>query len=256
MPMQVLRTFLMPAILLIAAASANAEEVVVFAAASLKNALDEVAEGFAADTGHEVTISYAGSGQLAKQILAGAPADLFVSANVEWMDEVEKAGLLAKDGRKDILGNRLVLIASDPEASKLEEIGPETDLPALLDGGKLAMALVDSVPAGQYGKAALVQLGLWGRVVEDVAQTDNVRTALALVSTGEAPYGIVYASDALADENVTVIGEFPAASHPPIIYPAGLLSDARDKADRQFHDALSDEAAAQVFVRHGFTVPD
>lgn len=242
--------------LLLGAQSAIADEVLVFAAASLKNALDDVAEDFTAETGHKITISYAGSGQLAQQILAGAPAGLFVSANTQWMDEVEKAGLLAENGRRNILGNRLVLIAHAPDAPQINAIRSDTDLAALLNGGKLAMALVNSVPAGQYGKAALDHLGLWDSVAEDVAQSDNVRSALALVSTGEAPLGIVYASDALADDNVTVIGEFPAASHPPIVYPAGLLAEADDTANRQLFDALTDEAAARVFARHGFTLPD
>lgn len=252
MPMRFIRAMLLPAMLL-AATPVLADEVVVFAAASLKNALDEVAAGFTADTGHEVTISYAGSGKLAQQILAGAPADLFVSANAQWMDEVEKAGLLADEGRRDLLGNELVLIAHGKDASSVG-ISPETDLQGLLSGGKLAMALVDSVPAGQYGKAALQNLGLWDAVAKDVAQADNVRAAMALVSTGEAPYGIVYASDAAADDNVTVVGSFPGESHPPITYPAGLLSQAADRADREFYDALSGAAAAEIFARHGFAL--
>ncbi|RNF35852.1 molybdate ABC transporter substrate-binding protein [Paracoccus methylarcula] len=238
---------------LLAATPAPAEEIVVFAAASLKSALDEMAAGFRADTGNDVAISYAGSGKLAQQILAGAPADLFISANLQWMDEIENAGLVAREGRRDILGNRLVLIANDSEQPRVE-IGPGTDLPALLDGGRLAMGLVQSVPAGQYGKAALEHLGLWDAVAENVAQTDNVRAALALVSNGEAPFGIVYASDALAGDNVTVAGEFPESSHPPIIYPAALLTHTGDQADRAFLDALSGEAAAAIFARHGFTV--
>lgn len=253
--MPVPRPAYLPALLLAAALplQAGAEEVVVFAAASMKNALDEIAAGFSAATGDQVTISYAGSSQLAKQIIEGAPADLFISANVQWMDEVEKAGLLAASARADLLGNRLVLIAHGKNAQPVE-IGTATDLAALLDGGKLAMAMVDSVPAGQYGKAALENLGLWEGVQADVAQSDNVRAALALVSTGEAPYGIVYATDAAADDNVSVVGEFPADSYPTIIYPAALLKDAADAADRAFYEALSGEAAAAAFEKQGFTV--
>lgn len=234
------------------ATPATAEDVTVFAAASLKNALDEVAAQFMQETGHDVTISYAGSNTLAKQIIAGAPADLFISASKEWMDLVEDAGLVEK--RADLLGNRLVLI--EHGAAQPVQISRDTDLAGLLDGGKLAMALVDSVPAGQYGKAALEHLGLWDEVRADVAQTDNVRAALALVATGEAPLGIVYATDAAAEDGVTMVAEFPSGSHPPITYPAALLTGASDDADQAFHDALSGSAAAAAFERHGFTVTD
>ncbi|MBC9245870.1 molybdate ABC transporter substrate-binding protein [Paracoccus sp. 11-3] len=232
-----------------------AEEITVFAAASLKNALDEVAASYTEDTGNHVTISYAGSNQLAQQIIQGAPADIFISANEEWMDEVEKAGLLAEGTREDLLGNKLVLIAHGQEAEVLsEDAMKDLDLPTMLGDGKLAMALVDSVPAGQYGKAALETLGIWDAVAPDVAQVDNVRAALALVATGEAPYGIVYATDAAAEDNVTVIGEFPADSYPKIIYPAALTSVAADEADRAFYDVLSSDQAATAFEKQGFTV--
>ncbi|MBK4217834.1 molybdate ABC transporter substrate-binding protein [Paracoccus caeni] len=241
--------------LLISAAPAFAEDVSVFAAASLKNALDEVAAGYTEETGNTVTISYAGSNALAKQIIEGAPADIFISANTEWVDEVEKADLIADGQRTDLLGNTLVLIGHGTDAAPVE-ITPETDFTALLDGGKLAMALVDSVPAGQYGKAALETLGQWDAVSADVAQSDNVRAALALVATGEAPYGIVYATDAAAEDNVTIVGTFPADSYPTITYPAALLTNAADDADRAFYDALSGDAADAIFEKHGFTVTD
>lgn len=246
-----LRPALTALALTVAALPAAADEVVVFAAASLKNALDEIAAEFSQATGDTVTISYAGSNALAKQIIEGAPADIFISANVEWVDEVEKTGQVST--RADLLGNRLVLIGHGADAAPVE-IGSGTDLAALLDGGKLAMALVDSVPAGQYGKAALESLGLWDGVQADVAQSDNVRAALALVATGEAPYGIVYATDAAADDNVTVVGEFPADSYPAITYPAAILTNAADDADRAFYEALSGDAADAIFQKHGFTV--
>ncbi|WP_126976401.1 molybdate ABC transporter substrate-binding protein [Frigidibacter oleivorans] len=236
-------------------APARAEQVVVFAAASMKTALDEVAAGFEAGTGHDVTVSYAGSNALAQQIIQGAPADIFVSAAVEWMDEVEQAGLVAEDSRRDLLGNSLVLIAHGRDVPPVT-IAPGLDLPGLLQGGRLAMALVDAVPAGQYGKAALQGLGLWETVAPSVAQADNVRAALALVSTGEAPLGIVYATDAAADDAVTVIGTFPADSHPAITYPAALLAGAADAADRQFYEALSSDAADAIFAAQGFTILD
>jgi molybdate transport system substrate-binding protein len=235
------------------AAPAAAEDVVVFAAASLKDGLDAVAADFTAATGHRVTVSYAGSNALAQQIIAGAPADIFISAAVAWMDAVEEAGLVAPGTRTDMLGNTLVLIAHGRDALPVE-IGPELDLAALLGDGKLAMALVDAVPAGQYGRAALESLGLWTAVAPSVAQSDNVRAALALVSRGEAPYGIVYASDAVADEDVTVVGTFPAESHPPIVFPAALLTGAADEADRLFLEALRADAADADFAAQGFTI--
>lgn len=233
------------------ATPALADDVVVFAAASLKTALDPIAADFQTATGHSVTLSYAGSNALAKQILEGAPADLFLSAAVNWMDEVEKNALVTT--RKDLLGNTLILIAHGKDATPVE-ITPQLDLPALLGDGKLSMAMVDSVPAGQYGKEALTSLGLWDAVAPSVAQSENVRAALALVAQGEAPLGIVYGTDAVADDNVTAIGTFPADSHKPITYPAALLTNAQDDADRAFYDYLSSPEAEARFTAQGFTV--
>jgi molybdate transport system substrate-binding protein len=235
------------------ATPAPAEEVVVFAAASLKDGLDAVAADYQAATGNTVTISYAGSNALAKQIIEGAPADIFLSAAVNWMDEVEKAGLIVDGSRVDLLGNTLVLVAHGKDAAPVE-IGPNFDLAGLLGDGKLSMAMVDSVPAGQYGKASLESLGIWSAVEGAVAQSENVRAALTLVSTGEAPYGIVYATDAVADDNVTIVGTFPADSHKPIIYPGALLKAAADPADKAFFEALSADAADAKFKEQGFEI--
>lgn len=229
------------------------EEVVVFAAASLKTALDAVAAEFEAETGHDVTVSYAGSGQLAKQIIQGAPADIFISAAENWMDEVERAGLVVAGTRADLLGNQLVLIAHGKGAAPVE-IAAGFDLAGMLGDGRLSMAMVEAVPAGQYGKAALESLGIWASVEGAVAQSENVRAALALVSAGEAPFGIVYASDAVADDNVTVVGRFPAESHAPIVYPAALLTEAADAADRAFLEALSGDGADAIFAAQGFAI--
>jgi molybdate transport system substrate-binding protein len=231
---------------LLLAPPAQAEEVTVFAAASLKTALDAVAADFQAETGHTVTISYAGSNQLAQQIIQGAPADIFLSAAVNWMDAVGKAGHV--NTRADLWGNSLVLIAHGKDVPPLAL----TDLAASLGDEKLAMALVDSVPAGQYGKAALESLGLWETVAPSVAQSDNVRAALALVSTGEAPFGIVYATDAHADDHVTVVATFPESTHPAITYPAALLTSAADAADQAFYKALSSDKADAIFTMQGF----
>lgn len=238
---------------LVLAGPAAAGEVVVFAAASLKEGLDAVAAGFRAATGHDVTISYGGSGALARQIIEGAPADIFVSAAVTWMDAVEEAGLVVPGTRANILGNRLVLVAHGRDAAPVA-IGRGLDLAGLLGDGRLSMALVDAVPAGQYGKAALEGLGLWSSVEASVAQSENVRAALALVAAGEAPYGIVYATDVGAADGVTVVGTFPPDSHPPIVYPAALLTGAADAADRAFLEALSAEAADAAFAARGFAI--
>lgn len=230
----------------------HAAEVVVFAASSLKTALDQIAADWQAKTGNRVTISYAGSNTLANQIIQGAPADIFLSAAENWMDVVEAEGLTVPGTRVDLWGNQLVLVAhgtADPVT-----IDATLDLPALLAGGKLAMGMVDSVPAGQYGKEALETLGLWSKAETSVAQSENVRAALALVAAGEAPLGIVYASDALAEPGVTVIGTFPADSHTPITYPAALLTNAADQADRDFLKALSDDAADATFAALGFAI--
>lgn len=232
---------------------AHAEDVVVFAAASLKTPLDKIAADFQAATGNTVTISYGGSNLLAKQIIEGAPADIFISASKSWMDEVEKSGLTIADTREDLLGNTLVLVAHGTDAKPIA-IDPKLDLRALLGDGKLSMAMVDAVPAGQYGKEALEHLGLWTSVEASVAQSENVKAALNLVETGEAPFGIVYASDVIGDSNVTVIGTFPADSHKPIVYPAALLTNAADAADKAFLAALSADAADAIFVAQGFTL--
>ncbi len=237
-------------------ASAQADEVTVFAAASLKNALDTIAADWQKQTGNTVVISYESTAKLAKQIEQGAPADLFISASKKWMDTLSEEKLIKQDTRHDILGNTLVLVASGKVAPV--EISKDLDLKALLGDGKLAMGTVDSVPAGQYGKEALENLGLWASVEANVAQSDNVRAALAMVAAGEAPYGIVYASDAIADDaagdKVSVVGAFPADSHKPIVYPAAVTASSTTPTAEVFLDALSSQTARDVFTAQGFTV--
>ena len=231
---------------------ALAEEVSVFAAASMKTALDEVAAKFEAATGSDVVISYAGSNLLAKQVIDGAPADIFISAAVGWMDEVEKAGQIADGSRRDLLGNTLVLVAHDDVPA--QNISAATDLKGMIGDGKLAMAMVDSVPAGQYGKESLTSLGLWGKVESHVAQADNVRAALKLVARGEAPLGIVYKTDAASDPNVRIVGAFPDGTHPPIIYPMALLTSSNNPDAQAVVDYLKAPAARPFFEKQGFTV--
>ncbi len=198
----------------------------VFAAASLKNALDAVAADWEQETGDKPVISYAATSSLAKQIEQGAEADVFISADLAWMDYVAERGLIDPETRFDLLANRLVLIA--PKDSDLTvTIAPGFPLADLLGDGRLAIAGVDAVPAGKYGKAALQSLGVWEAVEGKLAQAENVRAALRLVSRGEVPLGIVYASDAKADANVKILGIFPEDSHPPIVYPAAKLERSK-----------------------------
>ncbi len=225
--------------------------VIVFAAASLKTALDAVMRAW----GGDVTVSYSASSALARQVEYGAPADIVISANVAWMDLLERDGLIRPHSRVALLSNRLVLIAAPGDDVTLR-IRPGFDLAAALGRERLAMALVDAVPAGIYGRAALVSLGVWDSVAPQVAQTSNARTALALVSTGEAPLGIVYATDARADPRVRLVDTFPADSHPPIIYPAALTTDAQSPEAGDFLTFLSGPKARAIFIANGFTIPD
>lgn len=234
-------------------AGACAAEITVFAASSLKTALDAIAADWEKQTGNTVLISYDSSAKLAKQIEQGAPADLFLSASVAWMDTLAQAQLIKGESRTTLLGNSLILVAADKDAAPVQ-IDADLDLAGLLGEGKLAMGLVDSVPAGQYGKEALTTLGLWDAVAPNVAQADNVRAALMLVAAGEAAYGIVYASDAIAETEVAVVGTFPADSHSPILYPAALTATSAAPKAAAFLDALSSEAAAAVFSEQGFDV--
>jgi len=239
-------------ITVMSAVPARAERVTVFAAASLKNAMDEIANAFAEETDHTAVVSLAGSSALARQIQAGAPADVFISANTAWMDVLERDGLIRPQTRVDLLGNSLVLVAADPNAPPVA-IAPGFDLAKTLGDGRLAMALVNAVPAGMYGKAALQSLGVWQGVAPKVAQAENVRAALALVAAGEAPYGIVYATDATAQDDVTVVGTFPSRSHPPIVYPAAEIAGG-DPAATDLLKFLSGPSARAAFERQGFTV--
>jgi len=241
------------AVFLFLSAAASAAEITVFAAASMKNAMDEISANFAQETGHSATLSHAGSSALARQIQFGAPADVFISANPDWMDRLQKEGLIDPESRVDLLSNALVLIAHGADAAPVQ-ITQNLDLAAMLGEGRLAMALVDAVPAGIYGKAALETLGIWQAVIAKVAQTDNARTALMLVSIGEAAMGIVYQTDAIASKKVSVVGTFPTDTHPPIIYAAAVVSASDNPLNAPFLDYLRGPAARDAFERQGFVV--
>ncbi|MBY6083392.1 molybdate ABC transporter substrate-binding protein [Ruegeria arenilitoris] len=238
---------------LVAPVRVAAAEVLVFAAASLKTALDQITPEFEAATGQQVTVSFAASSVLARQIQMGAPADLFISANTAWMDVLERNGDIDPASRVDLVGNGLVLIVRAGQPG-VQTLTPDFDLRGQLKGGYLAMALVDAVPAGIYGKAALTALGLWDDVQDQVAQADNVRAALALVASGAAPMGVVYRSDAQAEARVDVVGVFPEGTHPVIVYPAALTATARPEA-QVFLDYLQSEPATGIFKAQGFTLP-
>jgi molybdate transport system substrate-binding protein len=229
------------------------EKVTVFAAASLKNALDGVTAAWKQETGHESVTSYAASSALAKQIESGAPADIFISADLDWMDYLAGKNLIKPGSRKNLLGNRIVLIASRDRSDPVK-IEKGFDLVTLLEGGRLAMGSVNSVPAGKYGKAALEFLGVWRFVADRVAGAESVRAALLLVSRGEAPYGIVYQTDAAADKGVAVVGTFPEDSHPAIIYPIALLSESKNADAASLFDFIKSDRAAPFFEKQGFTV--
>jgi molybdate transport system substrate-binding protein len=230
--------------LLALAPGAAAQRITVFAAASLKNALEEIA-------GHDAVLVFASSAALARQIERGAPADVYISANEQWMDDLQQRGRIVAASRLDLLRNRLVLIA--PAASRVQGvIAPGFPLARLLGGGRLAMGDPAHVPAGEYARAALETLGVWGAVQRRIAAADNVRAALALVSRREAPLGIVYATDAAIDPGVRIVGEFPAASHPPIVYPAALIAPGAKRAAARFLASLRAPPARAIFRKHGF----
>lgn len=229
------------------------EPVTVFAAASLKNALDAINAAWSQEAGKEAAISYAGSSALAKQIEEGAPADLFISADLDWMAYLSERGLIDTASERRLLGNRIVLVA--PADSTVElSIAPGFDLATALGDGRLAMANVDAVPAGRYGKAALESLGVWDGVADKVAQAENVRAALQLVALGEAPLGIVYQTDATAEPGVRVVGTFPEDSHDQIVYPAALTAESANPDAAAFLDYLQGDAARAIFEEQGFTV--
>jgi molybdate transport system substrate-binding protein len=231
--------------------AAAEDTLTVFAAASLKNALDDVDAAFAKSTGVKVAASYAASSTLAKQIEQGAPADVFASADLDWMDYARDKKLINDATRINLLGNRLVLIA--PKDSRHVAIGPGFDLAALAGDGRIVTGDVRAVPVGRYAKAALEKLGAWAKAEPKMAMAENVRAALVLVARGEAPLGIVYETDAKVEPNVKIVGRFPEDSHPPIVYPFAATVAAKPAAER-YLAYLRSTAAKSVFERYGFTV--
>ncbi|MEO6380347.1 MAG: molybdate ABC transporter substrate-binding protein [Caulobacteraceae bacterium] len=225
----------------------------VFAAASLREAMNEAADSFAATGAAKPVVSFAGSSTLAKQIENGAPADLFVSADEAWMDYLAEKKLIVPASRAPFLSNKLVLIAPAGQPLKVD-IKRGFPLAKLLGDGRLAMADPNSVPAGRYGKAALIKLGAWPAVEAKVAQAEDVRAALTFVERGEARAGIVYSTDAQASQKVTVVGVVPAGSHPPISYPLALVAGRSNADAAKFRAYLLSAKGKAIFAKHGFTV--
>lgn len=227
----------------------------VFAAASLKEALDDAAAAYRQQTGVPVRVSYAASSALARQIEQGAPADVFFSADLEWMDYLQQRNRLDVATRRSLLGNRLVLIAPRASKAQVDLKRPATLLAALGDG-RLAVGQTRTVPAGKYAKASLESLSLWNGVRPRLAESESVRAALMLVARGETPLGIVYASDAKAEPDVRVVATFPEDSHPPIVYPVAALRGARAAQAARFVQWLGSPAADALFTKRGFAVKD
>lgn len=226
----------------------------VLAAASMQEAMTAAADSWAGRGHPRPVLSFAGSSALARQIKAGAPADLFLSADEEWMTDVERAGFIVRGTRANMAGNRLVLIAPAAKPVALR-IGRDMPIARTLGNGRLAMADPDSVPAGKYGKAALTALGVWPSVAPKVARADNVRAALALVERGETPLGIVYATDARASKAVRIVGTFPVGSHAPIRYPLARLKASRHRDAEAFRRYLLSGTGKTILARYGFTAP-
>ncbi len=242
-------------LLALATPAQAAKPVTVFAAASLRNALEEAGRAFTAGTGTPVRFSFAASSALARQIESGAPADVFASADAEWMDHLAGRGRIAPGTRIDLLGNSLVVVA--PADAPLRDLPLTAEAIAAAAGtGRIATGEVTSVPVGRYAKTALESLGLWAGVQPRLAQAENVRAALAFVARGEAPLGIVYATDAAAEPRVRVVATFPAGSHPPVVYPFAVTADARQgEAARRLVAFLAGPEARAVFAAAGFTLP-
>ncbi|CNH25369.1 molybdate transporter periplasmic protein [Yersinia enterocolitica] len=233
--------------------SAMAADITVFAAASLTNALQDIAVQYKKEKQVDVVASYASSSTLARQIEQGAPADLFISADQQWMDYAIDKQQMVANTRYTLLGNELVLIA--PKDSKITKVAidKKTDWKKLLEGGRLAVGDPDHVPAGIYAKESLENLGAWATLAPEMAGANNVRSAMALVERAEAPLGIVYGSDAIASDKVKVVGVFPEASHKPVEYPMAIVKGHENPTVTAFYDYLKSPAAAVIFEKYGFT---
>jgi molybdate transport system substrate-binding protein len=233
-------------------ASAQDKSLTVFAAASMKNALDDIDAAYTGKTGVKIIASYAASSALAKQIEQGAPADIFMSADTDWMDYAANRNVISTPTRLNLLGNSIVLVAPKDSGVDKVTIGQGFDLAKLAGAGKIATGDVNAVPVGKYAKAALEKLGAWDAVGPKFAMGESVRAALTLVARGEAALGIVYATDARVEPGVKIVGTFPVDSHPPIIYPVAATTTAKPEA-ASYLGFLRSSAAKSIFEKYGFS---
>lgn len=237
----------------ITSSDVQADRVMVFAAASLKNAMDEIGAAFEKEHPHRVVFNFAGSSQIARQVIAGAPTDLLVTANTLWMNEADKEGSIDSDSWFNLASNQLVLASTKNQTIRLDH----ESIRQSLTEGRVAMALVDAVPAGMYGKQAFEYLGLWDSIKSSIVETDNVRSALRLVALGETPLAVVYRSDIISDNRAFIAATFPKESHPAIRYPAALTKrGVASKAAVMFHGYLNSEDAQRILSHHGFLAVD
>lgn len=234
------------------AADAPKPELLVFAASSLTDVLNELGALYTKESGQTVKFSYAASSVLARQIESGAKADAFLSADREWMDYLDTRNLIDKSTRRNLLGNELVLIAPADGTVKVK-IAKGFPLAKIMGDGRLATGDPDSVPVGRYAKAALTSLGVWDSVADRLVRAENVRAALGFVARGEAMFGIVYETDARVEKKVRIVDTFPPSSHQPIVYPVATAAKPQDGA-REFVEFLASKQAAPVFEKYGFTV--
>jgi molybdate transport system substrate-binding protein len=233
-----------------AARDTKQPELLVFAASSLSDVLGEISPGFEKQAGMHVRLSFAASSVLARQIEAGGKADVFISADAEWMDYLQSRELIDRSSRRDLVGNRLVLIA--PADSKVElKIAPGFPLAAALGKGRLSTGDPDTVPVGRYARSALSSLGLWDSIQDRLVRAENARSAMMFVARGEAPLGIVYTTDALADPKVRIVDTFPANTHAPVTYPAAAIRGARSGAGK-FLDYLASPRVSETWKKFGF----
>jgi molybdate transport system substrate-binding protein len=249
---RILAILAIAAVHLCGAGACRAQDVSVFAAASLTNAITEIGEKFAAQGLGGIKPAYAASSTLAKQIENGAPADVFMSADLEWMDYLAAKGLIVAASRVNLVGNTLVLVAPADANTPDIHIGSGVSIARLAGEGRIATGDPDHVPVGKYARQAFEKLGQWAEIEPKLARMDSVRAALALVERGEVPFGIVYATDAALSKKVKVVATFPDTLHPPIVYPAALVAGRDSAAGRAFMDFLSRPEAKGIFAKYGF----
>ena len=250
--MKKLFIFLVSLLIIIPAVSFAADKVIVFAASSTTNMIDEVLAVYNKKGGNAYG-SYAASGALAKQIQSGAPAGIFISANKEWMDKLEKEGSVDESSRKNLFGNKLVLITNKKNNIKVD-FSKKVDFTSILQNEKLVIGAPESVPAGQYAKQSFTKLGYWDSLQKNIVTAANVRDALAFVSRGEALLGVVFGTDAAADKNVTVVAEFPENTHNDIRYPVAVIKDNSNQEVKKLYNFLISDEAKKIYEKYGFKV--